>query len=198
MLAEDGPPNKRLVFKLTHFEESRLLDLRYWYHDKKTAEFRPTAKGLSLTRKNFQCLKDMVDAKSEEILDWLSISYVPKNVADYDKRQADKNSDLELETPNLELKTSQDERDTAFFHVSRSGNDAAVTLNTAHPFVTALLATASEGDGEALTNLVAKLLLCLAQSQDSLADSPATHSSILFDQVNHNWSRLLRRAASKA
>jgi hypothetical protein len=197
VLAEDGPPRKRLVLKLTHFEESRLLDLRYWYQDKKTSEFRPTGKGVSLTRKNFLCLKETVERRSEEILDWLSISYVPEYVTDYEARQVKTNADLDLETPTVEVTAEEVPRDVSFFHVTRTGGHAKVTLNTAHPFVATLMEALKEGDGAAVTEIVAQLLLCHAQAQESLSDSPATHADVLFDQLTHDWSRLLRRSATR-
>lgn len=198
VLAEDGPASKRLVLRLTHFEESRLFDLRYWYKDKKTSEFRPTGKGLSITRKNFLCLKETVERRSEEILDWLSISYVPKHVAAYEARQAKTNADLELVSPTVELETQEAPRDVSFFHVTRAGGDAKVTLNTAHPFVRELMEALSSVDGTPLADLLARLLICHAEAAESLADSPATHADVLLDQLAHNWSRLLRRTGSGA
>jgi Transcriptional Coactivator p15 (PC4) len=196
ILAEEGPPGKRLVLKLTHFEESRLLDLRYWYQDKKTSEFRPTGKGLSLTRKNFLCLKETVERRSEEILDWLSISYVPEHVATYEARQAKTNANLELESPAVELETQEEPRDVSFFQVTRVGRDAKITLNTAHPFVKALTEALRSGDGSLLAELLARLLLCHAMAAESLTNSPATHADLLLDQLTHNWSRFLGRAPS--
>lgn len=197
VLAEDGPPSKRLVLRLTHFEESRLLDLRYWYKDKKTADFRPTSKGVSLTRKNFLCLKQTVEQRSEEILDWLSISYVPEHVAVYEERQVNAGEQLELETPKVEFAAKAAPRDTAFFDVARAGAEAKVTLNTAHPFVERLMEVVNDADAAGVRELVAQLLLCHAQAQESLSDSPATHADVLFDQLVYNWSRLLRRSATR-
>lgn len=193
VLAEEGLPSKRLVLKLTHFEESRLLDIRYWYLDKKTSEFRPTSKGIALTRRNFLCLRDTVEHRSEQILDWLSISYVPEHVTDYEIRQEKTNADLDLESPKVEIDLQMEPREASFFHVTRAGGEAKVTLNTAHPFVGALTEALQANDSTRLTELLARLLLCHAQAAHSLSDSPATHADVLLDQLDHNWSRLLRR-----
>jgi hypothetical protein len=195
VLAEDGPPKNRLVLRLTHYGETCLLDIRNWYLDKKTSEFRPTRKGISLSRRNFLWLKRVVDDKSEEILDWLSISYVPENVAAYEERQAQRNAELELESPAVEVDTREERRDVSFFHVTRSGSKATVTLNTAHPFVIALFEALPPADNTEIKELLAHLLLCHAEAAEGLSDAPATHASVLLDQLTHDWSRLLQRAA---
>lgn len=198
VIGEDGPASKRLVVRLSHYEESQLLDIRYWYQDKKTSEYRPTGKGISLTRRNFQFLRDMIERKTERILDWLSISYVPEEVAAYDARQAEANADLDLATPPSRLSLVREPRDAEFFHVSRNGGEAVVNLNEAHPFVAHLLAAVGDGDEVEAKALLARLLLCHAQAELALADAPATHSTVLFDQLRFNWSGLLRRSSERA
>jgi hypothetical protein len=196
VIAEDGPASKRLVVRLSHYEESQLLDIRYWYQDKKTSEYRPTGKGVSLTRRNFQFLKDIIERKTEQILDWLSISYVPEEVAAYEARQAQTNADLDLATPSSQVALVREPRDAEFFYVSRNGAAAVVSLNEAHPFVADLLQAIGAGDEAEAKALVGRLLVCHAQAEQTLADAPATHAGVLFDQLRFNWSGLLRRSSS--
>ena len=55
-LLEDGPEGRRLTVKLTEFNGIHLLDIRYWYFDKKAGEYRSTRKGVSLTGPKYRSI----------------------------------------------------------------------------------------------------------------------------------------------
>lgn len=198
VLVEDGPPAKRLVVQLKNFEATRLLDMRYWYQDKKSGEFRPTAKGVSLTRKNFLTLKRVVDEQSEEILDWLSLSYVPAHVTEYEARQDAKLDELRNTAPPMEVSVEANRRSSAFFEVRHEGGKAEVVLNEAHPFISAFLDAASRGDAAATRELLAKLLLCHDRAADGLAHAATTHASVLLDQLEFDWGQMLKSSVKDA
>jgi Transcriptional Coactivator p15 (PC4) len=194
VLSEDGPLSKRLVVKLAQYEDSRILDLRYWYLDKKSGEFRQTPKGVSLTRKNFLLLKRIVDDHSELVLDWLGISYVPNHITAYETRQADKAEEIRVTMPKTRIRVHSDRRSAGFFDVNFEGGDAEVSLNTAHSFVGRFLAAIDGGDKEKAKNLLGQLLLGYASAAEGLSGATATSADILLDQLEFDWSQTLKSA----
>lgn len=196
VLAEDGPPSKRLVIQLSQIEDNRFLDLRYWYQDKKTGEFRPTAKGVALTRKNYLVIKRLVDEKSESILDWLNLSYVPEHVLAYDNRQAATAAELQYSIPNAEVSVETNSRMPSFFEVRSEGGAAEVALNDAHPFTSSFLEAIDDGDPSRARQLLAQLLLCHERARNGLMASPSVHASVLLDQLDFDWSQMLKKSVS--
>ena len=65
-LLEDGPAHKRLTLTLTEFGDARLLDIRYWYFDKKSGEYKSTRKGISLTGPKFNTIIGALVEKRDE------------------------------------------------------------------------------------------------------------------------------------
>jgi hypothetical protein len=196
VLAEDGPSAKRLVIKLAQFEENRLLDLRYWYQDKKSGEFKPTQKGVSLTRKNYLTLKRIVDEHSEHVLDWLSISYVPEHVTIYEEQQKVKAEEIRHTLPAVTVSVESDRRSAAFFDARFEGGSAIVGLNEAHPFVERLLEVVETGNKQDAMTLIGQLLLGYASAAKTLSGATATNADVLFNQLEFEWSQTLKSAAT--
>ena len=73
VLIEDGPDNKRLRIALRKFKGTPLLDVRYWYLDKKAQEFKPTGKGISLTRANYLGLRSIAVDHHDAVMGYLDI-----------------------------------------------------------------------------------------------------------------------------
>ncbi|MCB9914972.1 MAG: transcriptional coactivator p15/PC4 family protein [Planctomycetes bacterium] len=70
VIAATGSKSNRLVAQLSEYEGERLLNLRRWYLDKKTREWMPTKKGLSLTARGYTFLTSVIHEYGGAIADW--------------------------------------------------------------------------------------------------------------------------------
>ncbi|MDB4306539.1 transcriptional coactivator p15/PC4 family protein [Akkermansiaceae bacterium] len=187
-LAEDGTEKKKLIIRLTEYEGNRLLDLRFWYFKRKEGEWYRTRKGIMLNRENFICAKKTFEAHDEEILDWLGIGYVPEHVEKYANEQEEAVEKSAYAPDMVSTSTAQQPRNPAFFEVVHRGGKTEVEYNESHP----LFANLKASDDAAASRLLALLLASYHRAKERLGDSPATDASILFDQLEHNWSNYLR------
>lgn len=188
-LAEDGTEKKKLIIRLTEYEGNRLLDLRFWYFNKKELEWHRTRKGIMLNRENFKCAKKAFETHDEEILDWLGIGYVPEHVEKYANEQEEAVEKGAYAPDRVTTSTVQQPRNPAFFEVVHRGGKTEVEYNESHPLFDKLK---SNGDDSAESGLLALLLASYHRAKERLGDSPATDASILFDQLEHDWSNFLK------
>lgn len=198
VLAEDGPEWKKLVVKLTEYEQHRLLDLRYWYLNKPSGEFRPSNKGVMLTRSNYLTVKNVIERRHEEVMDWLGVGYVPEHVAEYEKAQ--ENAVEETKYHPSSVTSSRENRpiDPLFFEVKHAGGVDITSFNTAHPFDEELETIARDTpQGTELVCLISKILAAYARAKRGLEEAPATHPSVLFDQLEYDWAHFLKNLIAK-
>ena len=73
VIAATGTKRNRLVAQLSEYNGERLLNLRRWYLDKKTNEWMPTKKGLSLTARGYTFLTSVIQEYRVSILDWFGL-----------------------------------------------------------------------------------------------------------------------------
>lgn len=188
-LAEDGTEKKKLIIRLTEYEGNRLLDLRFWYFNKQELEWHRTKKGIMLNRENFKCAKKAFETNDEEILDWLGIGYVPEHVEKYANEQEEAVEKSSYAPDKVTTSTVQQPRNPAFFEVVHRGGKTEVEYNESHPLYVKLK---SKGENAADSRLLALLLASYHRAKERLGDSPATDASILFDQLEHDWSNFLK------
>jgi hypothetical protein len=188
-LAEDGTEKKKLVIRLTEYEGNRLLDLRFWYFNKKEGEWHRTRKGIMLNRENFICAKNAFEANDEEILDWLGIGYVPEHVEKYATEQEEAVEKGAYAPDMVSASAVEQPRNPAFFEVVHRGGKTEVEYNESHPLLAKLKAN---GEDAATARLLTLLLASYHRAKERLGDSPATDASILFDQLEHDWSNYLK------
>lgn len=189
ILGEDGPERNRTRFILNLFKGNRLLDIRKYYRDKKTGEFRPTSKGINLNRDTFMELKRVLDRDEETILEWLRIGHVPEEVTRYQQAQEEaKKKNFRL-VGTVDIEEMNNFRDSKLFDVRHEGSKDIVELNTAHPFAQSI----SEEELGKMTpkeirGLFARLFASFGRSRTLLMKSGASEPEILFEQTVFDWS----------
>ena len=195
ILIEDGPPSKRLFVRLTEYKGTRTLDLRFWYQDKKTEEYRPSNKGISLTRKNYLTARDSFATKHEQIMDHLGVGYVPKGVTEYDVRQ-DAHGE-EVKRSGGPFTVGHDAHAGRFFRVSHEGAVESILFSGDHPLDKTLERLGASGCArEDLDQLVGALLSAYTRAKTSVEGSSTSDASLLLDQLEHNWSEILAKTLS--
>lgn len=195
VLIEEGPEAKRLVVKLSDYQGHRIFDMRYWYKHKQSGELRPTQKGVSLTRKNYQALRELVENRSEEVLDWLDINYLPDGVSEYEKRQSESVESQQHRSGVFEVEEVNEGKTASFFNTEHLGGKTKVQLNSAHSFFKELDEMNLNDDlREKFLNMLGHFIASYALSRDRFANAATTHPSILFENLEFHWSQILSDA----
>ena len=189
VLAEDGPERKKLQIRLTEYEGNRLLDLRFWFFSRRDGEWQRTKKGIMLNRENFRCTRKTLNDYEHEILDWLGIGFVPEHVDEYNKRQGKALEEMSV-ADEVTHSTNQNDRSGMIFEARHEGSSCEIVYNGAHPFVGQLESCGSGREAQALLD---ELFAAYSLAKEEMGDSPATDASILFQQLEHNWSQKLKK-----
>ena len=135
ILGEEGPERNRTRFYLNTYEGHRLLDIRKFYRDRKTGEFKPKRQGINLNRDTFMELKRVLDRDEDLILDWLRIGHVPEEVLRYQQAQEEaKKKNFRL-VGEVDIEEVNNFRDQKMFDVRHEGGRDIVELNSAHPLI---------------------------------------------------------------
>ena len=71
-LVEDGPDRKKFRVVLDNYEGRNLLNIRYWYKDKSSGEFKPTRQGITITASNYLAFKSVISLHDEEVINHLN------------------------------------------------------------------------------------------------------------------------------
>lgn len=189
ILGEEGPEGNRTRFILNFFKGNHLLDIRKYYRDKKTGEFRPKKQGINLNRDTFMELKRVLDRDEETILEWLRIGHVPEEVLRYQQAQEEaKKKNFRL-VGKVSIEEVNNFRDRKMFDVRHEGGRDIVELNSAHPFVQAISAKEIETmTSKEIRGLFARLLAAFGRSRTLLIGGGASEPEILFEQSVFDWS----------
>ena len=188
ILGEEGPEGNRTRFILNLFKGNRLLDIRKYYRDKKTGEFKPKRQGINLNRDTFMELKRVLDRDEDLILEWLRIGHVPEEVLRYQQAQEEaKRKNFRL-VGDVDIEEINNFRDRKMFDVRHEGGKDIVELNIAHPFVQSI----SEEELAKMTpeemRIVCTPSCFFWGSRTLLMKSGASEPEILFEQSVFDWS----------
>lgn len=189
ILGEEGPERNRTRFYLNSYEGNRLLDIRKFYRDRKSGDFKPTRQGINLNRDTFMELKRVLDRDEDLILEWLRIGHVPEEVLRYQQAQEEaKKKNFRL-VGEVDVEEVNNFRDRKMFDVRHQGGRDIVELNTAHPFVQSIseeeLANMEPAE---IRGLFARLLAAFGRSRTLLLGGGASEPEILFEQSVFDWS----------
>jgi hypothetical protein len=198
-LAEDGPKSKHLVIQLNEFDDNRFLDMRYFYFDKNDQEYKPTRKGISLTKSNYLMMKKVVEKNHEEVMDWLGVGYVPEHVTEYQKQQEEQAKLVRYMTVGkLELFFENEKRDPGFFRVETLGGQSQLYINEAHVFGNKLASTIKNNNSDnSIIHLILNLLLMYDKSKDGLKGTVSIDPEVLFEQLEYDWANFLKAEYKK-
>jgi hypothetical protein len=198
ILGEEGPERNRTRFYLNAYEGNRLLDIRKFYLDRRTGNFKPTRQGINLNRDTFMELKRVLDRDEDLILEWLRIGHVPEEVLRYQQAQEEaKRKNFRL-VGDVEIEEVNNFRDRKMFDVRHEGSRDIVELNSAHPFVQAIseeeLAIMTPAEVRAL---IARLMAAFGRSRTLLMGGGASTPQILFEQAVFDWSEFTTEFVKK-
>ena len=189
ILGEEGPERNRTRFYLNSYEGNRLLDIRKFYRDRKTGDFKPTRQGINLNRDTFMELKRVLDRDEDLILEWLRIGHVPEEVLRYQQAQEEaKKKNFRL-VGEVSIEEVNNFRDRKMFDVRHEGGRDIVELNSTHPFVQAITEAELERmSPQEIRGLFARLLAAFGRSRTLLLGGGASEPEILFEQSVFDWS----------
>jgi hypothetical protein len=130
ILAESGSPRRRLRVSLKQYKGQPLFNIRYFYEDKKTGEMRATAKGIAVTRNNFEVIANTLSKDSEAISDFMENGVIGDTIATWEQKKLQALQHIgavnEIETAVRPIPG----RD--FMEVDYEGSKAKVALNSNH------------------------------------------------------------------
>lgn len=187
VLIEDGPDHKRLRITLKEFKGTPLLDVRYWYVDKKTKDLKPTAKGVSLTKANYLGLRSVAVDHHDSVMEYLDVgsvavshggdsSLIAKQVAQ--KQQSVKSISIEFAI----LKPSY-----RLYDVEYKGGLAIITLNKSHLFVRTL--SNRDDERNAQLEAIGKLLVSIDLSLMNMHVEGEISPSIVAGQFEYDLTK---------
>lgn len=191
-LVEDGPSYKRLAVKLSEFEGHQLLDIRYWYLQKKSGEYRATQKGVAIKGQQYKLITRTLVENSEKILKWLDQATVPEHVLKYTEGQQAAAEKLLARGGEVATSTMHWPRDPHLFNVKHSGNVDHVALNSACSFIESFESKLRDVEqADVIWSLLGHLFAAFRRACSKYQDAPATDPVALFEQVELEWSRIL-------
>lgn len=194
VLVEDGSPRKRLRATLRRFKDFPLLDIRYWYEDKKTKEYRPTAKGISLTKSNYLSVRSISIDHHEEVMEYLDVGSLSVS-NEGDRSHLQKSSLNKYGTIN-EVNTFVDfiKPSSALYSVEYKGAVAEITLNKAHPFVRRVAISSERSDPNGIQN-IAELLVAMDLSIKTQVNVDGVSVDVLSEMFGFGLSKYSRKIA---
>ena len=188
ILIEDGNDKKKFIVRLNEFEGTPLLDLRYWYKDKASKEFKPTKQGISITSSNYLSFKSVVSRFDEEVISHLN----KKNKKNVDNaKERNELSKVILETPEVDTLEYVFESylpKNDFFKVNYSGGRATIIFNELHPFSDGL----KTFDSDSL-NPILRILISIDLSFQSSSNYNEASGGAAIEFLKYEISKNLKK-----
>lgn len=186
VLGESGGKRLKKVFELGEYKGAKYLEISEYFL--KDSDWQKK-KAVTLNRETYGELTRVVSEHNEKIMDWIGKSYVPEDVEQYAKVQAEAVLHNRYAPCELIIETYNEPRDLSFYHVESRGRIEVVRLNLAHPTGEIL-----SKQKKANQKLVSTILLTLFKAQSNFKGQRAFSPESLFEQLNSEWSRFLGAA----
>lgn len=185
ILLEDGPDANRFRVSLDDYQGTSILNLRYWYKDRNTGEFKPTRKGISITSRNYLTFKSVAMNHDEEIMEHLN----SVNGDLFGQQQHIKNAISAKDSAKTVGKISVISFEVLkpsnlMYQIDYFGYEANLILNKVHPFVKD---NALEGWSEEQLKPISQLLLALDLAEKSNSDEGVASSDIILQQFFYDF-----------
>ena len=191
VLLEDGSKKRRLIVTLQEYMERPLLNLRYWYEDKKTKEMKPTRNGVTLNRTNYLALKSSITDHHDEIMEYLDVSSHNVTAAGDGKIVNEFVSGQQSSVENIDVVFDHIRPKTKLYEISYRGSQVDLVLNRSHDFF-----ACESLSTDILSDHFKKLMGIMAVSfdlalQNSKGSEP-TSPTVIAEQVEFDFSKNLR------
>ena len=201
IIASAGGNRNKLIIRLGTYEEVNVLDIRKYYYNKKSNEFSPTRKGITLTKDTYGVVSKTINEYSDEISDWLS----PNETATDVRQDLDQHEASAIRARYESVDHSREFRkwkSPVFFESESEGATDKVVYNMDHPFPQKLKslieALEKEDDNVSRQRLCAQLrdavdclLLSFSRARNLYDNSPVISPNIIFDDLTFNWGQFL-------
>jgi len=191
VLFEDGRDSKRLRVMLREFKGTPLLDMRYWYRDKKTEEMKATGKGISLTRVNYLGMRTVAVDHHDTVMEYLDVGSLPVTHRGDQIQISEQSARQQQPIQSTEIEIAPLKPSSRLYEVEHRGSTAIVTLNKNHPF-TASLSRDKMTDGHEL-EAIGKMILAIDLSLMNSRGDELTSPRIISDQFEYDLSKYIRR-----
>ena len=193
VLVEDGSPAKKLIIQLKEYEGHRLLDVRYWFTDKKDKLLKPTPKGINLTRSNYLTFKSVITNHHEEVMDWLGVGYVPEHVDEYTKKQHQCANEQKYNVGKYDVKLCEFGSSTILYEVTHLAGQVQINLNTEHKYIKNTSKQLQQNNE--VIKIVCDMLMAFDNAKNGLGGSHSVNADALIEQLDYDWSHSLNAMA---
>jgi len=195
LLVEDGSPRKKLRATLRKYQNTPLLDLRYWYEDKKTNEYRPTSKGISLTKSNYLSVRSISIDHHDDIMEYLDVGSIDANGAGDQEAINNSNAGKYGTVNEVHVELDFLKPSTAVYSVSYKGAVAHITLNKSHPFIQSAIGEATLDTEAVGIRKIAELLVAVDLTLKTQIEPDTISPDVLSDLFGFGLSRYSRKIA---
>ena len=191
VLIEDGPDSKRLRIVLREFKGTPLLDVRYWYLDKKSKELKATGKGISLTRANYLGLRSIAVDHHDAVMEYLDVGSITASHGGDNSQITKQIVQNQQSVKTVELDIAPLKPSSRLYEVEYKGALATITLNRSHQFVRSLseIEDVREGQLDAIGRLIVSMDFSLMNVRGEGVISP----SIVADQFEYDFTKFADR-----
>jgi hypothetical protein len=198
-IASAGGNRNKLVVSLNSYKGRKTVDIRKFYLDKKTKEFLPTRKGITLTSESYNVLKNSFKDFDDEITNWLEPNETASEVEKDLKAHSDSANKARLQKRKHSREYDNWKSPVFFRSESRGGMDTII-YNDNHSFISSfknsidgLLKRDSIDTAGAknFKDLMDFLLLSFSRAKNLYDNSPVISPDILFQDLIFNWGQIL-------
>lgn len=191
VLIEDGPDSKRLRIALTEFKGTPLLDIRYWYVDKKSKELKPTGKGISLTRANYLGLRSIAVDHHDAVMEYLDVGSIASSHGGDSSLIAEQIAKNQQSVKTVEFDIAPLKPSSKLYKVEYKGALATITLNKSHQFVRSLSENEDVRAGQ--LDAIGKLIVSIDFSLMNIRAEGVISPSIVADQLEYDFTKFADR-----
>lgn len=191
ILASLGGVSAPVRITLKMYEGVRMLDIRKYYKDKKSLDFTPSSKGISLTQGSFNELIDRLNENSAKINSWLND---PDSIDGGNELLQQQAKIKSLTIPkSIDISYVEDKNNLAYA-VTSQGSAAKVVFNLMHPYVKAITKKEKYTKNE-VENIISNLIVGLHIAKfKSEVDGSKDGNIIDFNSMNYLCSKLLEKS----
>lgn len=192
IIATDG----NVFFSLEEYNNVRILDIRKYYKDKESKEFKPTQKGISVTGKTYETIKRILSQYDDKIVNWLTGSLVYQTIK---QRQNAIEEHLYSYTPTKS--NAEKWKSPEFFDSNFEGGINKITFNQGHAFYDAFSSILNELEkhnpkkAKDFMYLIDALISSFAQARTLLDNTHGNDD--LINVLVYNWGIILANALKR-
>lgn len=185
VLCEEGPDKKKLRITLHEYKGTPLLQLRYFYVDKKSGETKPTKNGIAITRNRYLDLVETIDRNRESIADYLAGDVIEGTALTSLSQLKAQTAERACSISKISVK-KQPGRLAELFETSFQGGTAELAINSNHEFLDEIDPT------DSATDLTLRALVALDLASELIKHNEAYQVQHAIDRLQDEFRRQLR------